>query len=235
MLQRLIAKLCMALVCCLPALAAAETRVSLELVLAVDSSTSVTAEEFQLQVSGYAKAFRDPDVIAAIQGLGAGGIAVTYVKWSSHRNQVQAVGWTHVADAESAMDFSAAILRNSDRIEGSATAIGDAVIYSVGLFKSNGFTGDRKVVDVSADDRYNAGSAPSYAQGIALKHDVTVNGLAIDATGFLADYFRNNVIVGDGAFVAEANSYEDYGTAIRLKLLRELEDPGKLTNLNQIE
>jgi len=188
-----------------------------------------------MQVSGYAKAFGDPDIIAAIKALGPDGIAVTYVKWSSHRNQVQAVKWTHVANAASARGFADAILSNSGRIEGSATAIGDAVIYSVGLFKNNGFASDRQIVDVSADDRYNAGSAPSYAQGIALRHQVTVNGLAIDAKGFLANYFRENVIVGEGSFVVEANSYEDFGTAIKLKLLRELENPGKLANLNQTE
>ncbi|MDH3741318.1 MAG: DUF1194 domain-containing protein [Hyphomicrobiales bacterium] len=221
--------------CCLPTPAAAQTRVSLELVLAVDSSTSVSDAEFSMQVSGYAKAFGDPDIIAAIKALGPDGIAVTYVKWSSHRNQVQAVKWTHVANAASARGFADAILSNSGRIEGSATAIGDAVIYSVGLFKNNGFASDRQIVDVSADDRYNAGSAPSYAQGIALRHQVTVNGLAIDAKGFLANYFRENVIVGEGSFVVEANSYEDFGTAIKLKLLRELENPGKLANLNQTE
>lgn len=226
-------RLCVALMCCLPNLAAAETRVSLELVLAVDSSTSVNAEEFGLQVAGYAQAFGDPDIIAAIKALGPDGIAVTYVKWSSHRNQVQAVEWTHIDDAKSARGFAAEILRNPNRIEGSATAIGDAVIYAVGLFENNGFMSDRQIVDVSADDRYNAGSAPSYAQGIALRHQVTVNGLAIDAKGFLADYFRENVIVGEGSFVIEANSYEDFGTAIKLKLLRELEVPDKLAGLNQ--
>lgn len=235
MLPRLIASLFVALMYCLPSVAAAQTRVSLELVLAVDSSTSVSDAEFGLQVSGYAKAFADPDIIAAIKALGPDGIAVTYVKWSSHRNQVQAVKWTHVASAESARNFASAILHNSGRIEGSATAIGDAVIYSVGLFKNNGFASDRQIIDVSADDRYNAGSAPSYAQGIALRHRVTVNGLAIDAKGFLANYFRKNVIVGEGSFVVEANSYEDFGTAIKLKLLRELENPGKLANLNQTE
>ena len=233
MLLKLSAKLCVAVMCCLPSLAFAETRVSLELVLAVDSSTSVNAKEFGLQVAGYAQAFGDPDIIAAIKALGPDGIAVTYVKWSSHRNQVQAVKWTHVVDDESASGFAAAILRNPNRIKGSATAIGDAVIYSVGLFENNGFVSDRQIVDVSADDRYNAGSAPSYAQGIAKRHQVTVNGLAIDAIGFLADYFRTNVIVGEGSFVVEANSYDDFGTAIKLKLLRELENPGKLARSNQ--
>lgn len=214
--------------CLAPASALTETRVALELVLAVDSSTSVNAREYELQVAGYAKAFRDKDVIAAISALGSSGMAVTYVKWSSHRYQVQSVSWTHVVDGSSSRAFADQIMKNSGRIEGSSTAIGDAVIYSVGLFKDSGFNGARRVVDVSADDRYNAGSAPSYARGIAQRNRVTVNGLAIDGTGILSDYFRDNVIAGDGAFVITAQSFEDFAAALKIKLLRELSGPDRL-------
>src|SRR3546814_9060905 len=40
--------------------------VELELVLAVDASSSVSPEEFNLQMGGFAGAFREPSVIAAI-------------------------------------------------------------------------------------------------------------------------------------------------------------------------
>ena len=56
--------------------ASQQTRVELELVLAVDASSSVDAAEFDLQVSGLANAFRHPDVISAIHSVGAKGIAV---------------------------------------------------------------------------------------------------------------------------------------------------------------
>ena len=228
MLKWTIGVLCTAIASGLPGSVMAQTEVALELVLAVDSSTSVTDEEFQLQHSGYVRAFYDKDVIDAIRALEPAGIAVTYVQWSSHRYQVQTVRWTHVFDAASSRAFADDIRNNSARLEGSSTAIGDAVIYSAGLFSNNGFTAARRVVDVSADDRYNAGSAPSYARGIAIKNKVTVNGLAIDETGVLADYFRDNVIVGVGSFVTSANSFEDFSRAIKLKLLRELESPAKL-------
>ena len=45
---------------------AGEVKVALELVLAVDASSSVDPQEFDLQVSGHVNAFRDPDIIAAI-------------------------------------------------------------------------------------------------------------------------------------------------------------------------
>ena len=49
--------------------------VDIEMVLAVDISSSVDAGEFQLQMNGLAEAFRNPEIIAAIAGLDSGGIA----------------------------------------------------------------------------------------------------------------------------------------------------------------
>jgi Ca-activated chloride channel family protein len=38
----------------------------------------------------------------------------------------------------------------------------------------------------------------------------------------LTEYFWENVILGDGAFVITANSYEEYPARMRRKLLREV-------------
>ncbi len=213
----------LALASVLPGLAnAAGQKVALELVLAVDASSSVDPDEFKLQVLGHVNAFRDPDVIAAISAQEPGGIAVTYVEWSSRFEQIQVVRWMRVHDQTSAFAFADAIQRNANQARASGTAIGEAVIFAVNLIAENGYDGTRRLVDVSADDRYNAGSSPSYAQGIALKAGVQVNGLAVDPTGQLTQYFKQNVIAGPGAFVIRANSYADYARAIKLKLLREL-------------
>ena len=204
------------------AIAEAREPVALELVLAVDASSSVDAAEYALQVAGYVAAFRDPEVIAAIEALAPKGLAVTYVEWSSRFRQVQSVGWTHIAGAADAHAFADAISQNANQLEASGTALGEAVLYCVELVTRNEIQSDRKVVDVSADDRYNAGSSPAYAQGVALRNGVTVNGLAIDPTGKLTDYFRQNVIVGADAFVVQANSFDDFAAALKRKLLREL-------------
>ncbi len=203
-------------------LGATEKKVAVELVLAVDSSSSVDAQEFDLQVSGHINWFRDPDVIAAISAQRPNGIAVTYVEWSSRFEQIQAVGWTRVYDKNSAHAFADAIKRNANQARASGTAIGEAVMYSVQIIENNKYNGVRRIVDVSADDRYNAGSSPSYAQTVARRAGVQVNGLAVDPTGTLASYFQKNVIAGPGAFVMQADGYADYARAIKLKLLREL-------------
>src|SRR3546814_12705953 len=66
---------------CGSAPALANEVVRLELVLAVDCSSSVNLDEFTLQMEGIAGAFEDPRVLAALAQTG--GIAVSLLPWSS--------------------------------------------------------------------------------------------------------------------------------------------------------
>ena len=206
--------------------ARAQTPVDLELVLAVDASSSIAGDEFELQINGYAQAFRDPAVIAAIRALQPDGIAVTLVQWSASFQQYQSVPWQHVRDTESAERFAAAIEANSRRFVGFGTAIGSAISYSVGLFDANGFAGRRRVIDISADERSNMGSHPSYLRKSAVDAGITVNGLAVlEGDDTLPDYFREFVITGTASFVVSVDNYRNIAQAVRRKLLRELAAP----------
>src|SRR5215475_16043023 len=92
-----------------PSARAAEMAVDLELVLAVDVSRSMDADEQQLQRDGYIAAITDPDVIAAI-GRGANGrIALSYVEWAGPDMQDILVDWRVVDGAASARAFAAAL------------------------------------------------------------------------------------------------------------------------------
>lgn len=209
----------------------ADVRVDLELVLALDSSSSIAGDEFDLQIKGYAQAFRDPSVIAAITALRPHGIAVTLVQWSASFQQFQSVGWSHVFDRASADALAGAIESKSREFIGFGTAIGSAIEYSVGLFGRGGFTGRRRVIDMSADERSNMGSHPSYMRQSAVEAGITVNGLAVrEGDNTLTEYFEKYVITGPSAFVISVESYSDIAEAIRRKLLRELSAPIALAN-----
>lgn len=121
--------------------AQAEVPVALELILAVDTSISIDHSEFQLQSIGLAEAFRDPDVIAAIQSTGDAGIAVSLVQWGVGLQQKVAVGWSQVRDARSARAFARAIDGIPRYFQGQATGISRALDFS-----ARQFTGDRKSV-----------------------------------------------------------------------------------------
>lgn len=199
------------------------TPVDLALVLAVDSSSSVDGPEYDLQINGYANAFRDEDVIDAIERLDGTGIAVTFVQWSANFQQFQTVPWLQVVDRRSAEAFATAIETQSRKFLGFGTALGSAIEFSVKLFPKSRYHGRRKSIDISADERANMGAHPSYTRELATAAGVTVNGLAIlhDHPN-LADYFHESVITGPDAFVQTVASYDDIANAIKRKLLREI-------------
>ncbi len=206
--------------------AAADLPVDLELVLAIDTSSSVDRKEFKLQVGGYAQAFRDPAVVEAIKALGGQGIAVTVVQWSAHEQQVQSVGWTHIRDRAGAAAFADAIERQPRSFRTSGTALGTAIAYTAGLFRGNGFAGKRRAIDISADERANEGTDPTKTRDRAVAAGITVNGLAILSNSIgLERYFWKSVIGGPDAFVVTAQTYRAVASAIRLKLLREIAAP----------
>ena len=59
---------------------AQQTRVAIELVLALDSSASVDRLEFQQQLDGLSLAFRDPDVLQAVENLQPMGVAIAVLQ-----------------------------------------------------------------------------------------------------------------------------------------------------------
>jgi hypothetical protein len=63
--------------------------VDLALVMAVDTSGSVSNDRMTLQIHGCAHALQNPKVIAAVRAGRHGRIAVTFVEWSSEDRQDQ--------------------------------------------------------------------------------------------------------------------------------------------------
>ncbi|MEJ8573976.1 DUF1194 domain-containing protein [Microbaculum marinum] len=208
--------------------AGAETRVDLELVLAIDASASVDPNEFALQVGGIASAVRDPEVQSAIAAGPVGRIAVAAIVWADATLRKQPGPWFVVDDAASAEAFAVHIESFYRRISG-GTGLGSGIAEAIRLMERNGIDGIRRVVDVSGDGietppRENVLTLPD-ARGMAIGRGITVNGLAIlNDVPDLDDYYRREVLVGQGAFVMAASDYDDFADAFRRKLLREIED-----------
>jgi len=195
--------------------------VDLALVLMVDSSSSVNSHEFNLQMGGLADAFRDGAVLNAIKAGAPNGIKVTLVQWSSLDRQALAFGWTEVRDAPSAEAVARMIEFTPRLVDGGGTAISEAIDFSIRLLDD--VTAARRVIDVSGDGRNNMGDYVIAATPRAVAAGITVNGLPIltdDPT--LGSYYLSCVIGGVDAFVLVADDYEDFGRAIRLKLITEI-------------
>ena len=204
--------------------AAAQTkRVQLELLLAVDTSLSVSDQEFALQTLGLSKAFLDQRVQAAVQALGDDGLAVGLLQWGNSDQQELAVDWALVKDVASSQALAYRIAKMPRVFVGPGTAIGRALERSVTLFQQNEFLGDRRVIDISGDGVDNRGQVPRETRDRVVAQGITINGLAIlNEDPHLDHYYRHSIIGGTGAFVMTALDYEDFAQAIVRKLVREI-------------
>jgi len=210
----------------------AQQAVELELVLAIDTSTSVNDAEYELQRTGLAEAFLHPQVLSAIKGLGSKGMAVSIVQWAGRSEQVLARKWVLVNSETSAREFSDSI-RSMPRQLSGFTDIANAIRFSVTQLESNNFSGQRLTIDVSGDgtsDRNN----PAIARDEAILRGITINGLIIHSIEYdlgelarieLENHYRNRVIGGPGAFLLEADNFEEFAVSMRKKLYREISGP----------
>ena len=206
--------------------------VDLELVLAIDTSTSVDPVEFALQRQGLAEAFLHPDVVRAIRGAGDLGIAVTLVQWSARNRQRSVVDWMLVRDAAGAARLSAKIGKTGREIAG-LTDIASAIGYSVSRIEDNAYAGQRLVVDISGDGTSDPARS-EVQRDRAVARGITINGLVIHnedhdlgelAKLDLSSHYARHVIGGSGAFMMTAADYTDFQVAIRRKLVREISGP----------
>ncbi|HLI19973.1 MAG TPA: DUF1194 domain-containing protein [Stellaceae bacterium] len=202
---------------------AANPPVDVELVLAVDASGSVNQTRFDLQKHGYAQAFRNPKVIDAITAGANQAIAVAMVQWTGPTLHVQVIDWTRVSDAASAQALAAAIDASTRHLYGGGTSLSGAIDISMLMLAASPYRATRRVIDISGDGSNNRGRPAEDARDAAVKAGVTINGLPITwIEPGLADYYRNSVIGGPGAFVISIDSYDNFADAIVEKLVTEI-------------
>ena len=219
----------------LPAARAAEP-VDLLLVLAADVSRSVDAQKFQLQREGYAAAVANSRVLDAIRSGRHGRIAIMFLEWSGLGNQKVVIDWTAIDGPKAAQEFGDRLLE-SNRSFADRTSISGGIDFSVAQFARAPFTSERRTIDVSGDGTNNAGRDVSQARDEALALGITINGLVIlsetplpwnpehtNPPGGLANYYRENVVGGPGAFVLEAKDFNSFGQAIIKKLIADIAD-----------
>lgn len=208
--------------------AAAETgtAVDLELILAVDISGSMDLEEAQIQRAGYVSALTHPEFLAAIQEGFNGRIAISYFEWGGTIGQNSLMPWSLVATADDAARF-AQLIKKRPFASLRGTSLSTAIAYGAKLFDGNGFSGARRVIDISGDGPNNYGRPVIPARDAATSLGIIINGLAImvrpsAAFGPLDRYYADCVIGGPGAFVVSVQEPEDFAMAIRRKLVLEV-------------
>jgi hypothetical protein len=196
--------------------------VDLALVLAVDVSGSVDAQEYELQHEGIARAFETGALIDAIRHGRNGAIDVLVMEWSDRDKQVVTVDWTRVSDAASAKRFAATV-RATKRTSNGLTAIGDALNAAAAALARVPDKPVRRVIDVSGDGMANIGPPPQQVRDRLVAEGIAINGLAILKTEpWLDSYYDQYVVGGRGAFLMQVKDFPSFIAAMQQKLMSEV-------------
>jgi hypothetical protein len=206
--------------------------VDIELVLVTDISYSVDENEARFQREGAIAAFRNDDVVKAIQAGALGRIAVSYIDFGSAGQERILINWQIVHDKASADAFADTLARVPIR-HGVQTSISSGIALASRMIETSGFIATQKVIDVSGDGPNNDGLRVDRLRDETVAKGITINGLPIvtEADKFdvyylpdLDKYYAGCVIGGSNAFYQVAHGFEDLARAIRRKLILEISD-----------
>ena len=206
------------------------TSVDVELVLAVDISYSMDADELALQREGYVKALTSAEFLNALRQGIHGKVAVTYFEWAGAGEQRVIVPWRVVEGPESAGSVASEIMAAPIR-RAARTSISGALLFGAALFETSGQRGVRRVIDVSGDGANNSGPLVTIARDEVLAKGITINGLPVMLKRpsystmdieLLDEYYEDCVIGGPAAFVVPVKDRDKFVEAIRTKLVLEI-------------
>lgn len=223
-----------AALCCAQSSGGAETPedVDLALVIATDVSYSIDENEAHFQRHGAVAAFRNPDVIKAIESGPRGRIAVAYIDFATIGANKVIAGW-HVVHDESTADQFAALLEAAPRTLGVNTSISSGMELAMHLLETSGIRADKRMIDISGDGPNNEGHLVDRVRDEAVAKGIVINGLPIMTPAdqfdiyYLPDidkYYAGCVIGGPGSFIQVAHGFEDLERALRRKLILEISD-----------
>src|SRR5258706_9748470 len=210
-------------------------RVDVALVIATDVSYSVDDNEARFQREGAIAAFRNPDVVKAIQAGALGRIAVAYIDFSSYSTNKIIAPW-HIVHDEASAEAFADLLAIAPRTLGVQTSISSGLEMAEHLIDTSGYVATKRVIDVSGDGPNNEGHLVDKVRDEIVAKGIVINGLPIMTPAdqfdvyYLADldkYYAGCVIGGDGPLLPGAHGLHDPGRAPRRQPLPENFAAGK--------
>jgi len=193
------------------------------LLLAIDVSGSIDRGEYALQIGGLYDALRDPEVADTLL---QGQTALAVVQWSGLNRQAVVLPWQRMLSPQALARFADRARALPRSFEGSDTAVGQAITFSINQFADVPDC-TRRVIDISGDGPENAGNTVAQARRLAIAQNIEINAIAIEDMGLSAptsNFYKNWVITPKG-FVMTARGLDDYARTLRAKLLRELIKP----------
>lgn len=211
-------RLALLLALAVPGLASAE-QCRIALALGLDVSSSVDGGEYLLQTRGLAAALTSQSVRDAFLSVPGEVVALNIYEWSGRRQQMTRQDWVVIRSEADLAAVAEKLLDSSRSYEQYPTALGHAIVYGAATLAHAPPCAELKL-DISGDGTNNDGISPPLA---ATSAPIVINGLVVGDDGpTLARYYSEYVIRGPGAFVEQADDYDDFEAAMRRKLEREL-------------
>ena len=130
--------------------------VDVALVLAVDSSGSISEEQLRMQIQGYLDAISHPSFLEAVRGGRHGRVGLTFVTWTDARRQDQTVPWQVIEDEAGTHQFCQGVQGALRPVPG-WTSISGAIDFCARLLLTSGYSAARRVIDISGDGANNDG------------------------------------------------------------------------------
>ncbi len=216
---------------CLPLAALAQTAkpVDIAIVVSLDRSESIDAEEARAQIDGLVFTLRHSRFRDTVAVGWYGSIGLTVLNWSSFGRHEVVLPWTRIAGPDDAA-AAAAILeldhaRQRVARHGTQTDIAFAIEVGMKQLEMLPWAAGQSVLNVVADGISNIGRVATVDRDAALARGITVNGLIMargSAIGVMSRYFRREVIGGPTSFVQVSVSNEDFARAMLRKILLEM-------------
>ena len=219
------------LLSCLPFAAPAQAAnpVDIAIVVSLDRSESIDADDARTQIDGLVFTLRHSRFRDSVAAGWFGSVALTVVTWSSFGRHEVILPWMQIAGAGDA-DVAATILeldyaRQRVARHGTQTDIAFAIEVGMNQLDTLPWEASKSVINVVADGISNIGRVAMVDRDVALARGFTVNGLIMargSAIEVISRYFRREVIGGPTAFLQVSASNEDFARAMLRKILLEM-------------
>lgn len=195
------------------------------IVTGLDVSSSINAEDAQIQLRGMALAIQSPEILSAIQRGRHKRIGFSVFLWSDGGYPV-VVAWRIIGSAEDAAAAAAQLTVPFEVVREAQTSgltdLSRAIENGGALLKAAPFHSDRSVLNIVGNGEDNVGEGPQKARDALVASGGEINGVVIGDLPNILAYYQTAVVGGPMAFVVPVKTPENLVDAMRRKFVTEI-------------
>ena len=133
---------------------------AMSLVLAIDDSSSIKQDDYELQIRGIYRALTSPRFVAWVESQ-PGGIVICAFLFSAAHKQSMILPWARIEDLPSAEAAGHVLVASGKNRLTGLTAVGSALDFAIRLLEGDNARAPRRVIDLSGDGESNDGLPPA--------------------------------------------------------------------------